>query len=771
MKQIKKVISILLCIAFITSVFSACSTINPDNVEGNLTKGSWVNLLSSHFGLDNEKDSEPYFKDVTKGNEIYDSVQACANWGIINDAVHFRPEKKVNREYVFASAVRAIGPAITKVKYDESDKKCAQAAVDLGLADNSSWLYMHEGVNEEEATKIAKNAAILFCGNTIVEHDNSKLTDGVKVQENTEGIVLGNSSVSVSDSANVQYEIGDIVVLGSGKDMRQLKIVGATKENGQTVYQYEQPTIDEVYDVIDVGGTGVLEDVSDIHCAPGVTLKSVDEVELVNSFREVAVQSLGLANGQTETKDAGTKFGSHLSFDISFGSDGLPKTSVKMKSGNGSFGVKGDSDEKADNSKYDITKTENGKPVDTSGVEIDKDTMYSYEEKNITEYANGNKKTVTTGKDYKAGWKVKGSIEVSDLIPSVDVKTKKVGPVITGFESFEYECNPSVTGQIGIEGYVSFDKTVMEVDYAVGPLVVGVAFNIGVTLNGEVTFTVSVTQKNKVTYDQKNGFKKVCSTEMDKTLDFDATLTITPVELSFKIKIGWFTLIDLSVSASVEFSLKLSGTWFVYSKEGMFKMGGDEAKLEDARSGFLFCREYKMVFPIVELEIGSKASLLGKLGMSYTWKIVAEKDGVLQSKVLEAHCEGKALNKVSQCTLDSMTTYDYENAKEVLEDPNSGAVEDEPEVDDYLFEVDTYSVTVEEGKTAKINVSKIPKGYSFGDIKVTSNDNKTATVNKLTANIDATEGTIVVEGKKSGTATLTVKLGKSKARQITVIVL
>lgn len=759
MKYLKKFLCLMLSMLFIITTFSGCSTLNPDNIESNITKGEWIDLLSSHFGLQNDKKHDPYFKDISKENELYDYVQACVDWDIIPKSDNFESKSKVTKEYAFATAVRAIGKEVTGLDNDASNREASKKAVEMGLADNASWVYMHEGIDKNEAEKISKNAAIKFCGHEIVDHDNSEYKDNVKIQDNTDGLIIDSTDNTISvDNQNPnapkeKYNQGDIVVLGSGKDLKQLKIVGVSEQEGKVIYDTEIPTIDEVYDEIDAGGTGILEDASDIHCEEGVTLSAVDGVALANSLKEATVESLGLADSNLETEDTAHKGITDFTIDLSFGSTSKPKVTFSAGTQNGkNFSAEYNNEKKANHDDYDIKKTVDGKAVDTSGVEIDNDTMYKYEEAKITEYKNGNTKTVKTGKEYKKGYNIKGSLTVSNLNPQANVKTKKTLGVITGFESYEFTFNPTFSGKITFDGYASFERTLAAIEFAVGPLVLEASLKMAVEFNGDIIFKVDVKQNTDISYTKKNGFKKVCTAEMDKSMSFEATLKLTPVKISVAIKLGWFNLIDASVSASVKFSLSLSGTYFVYSKEGIFKKGGDEAKLEDAQEGFLFCREYKLVLPVIEVEIGSSESLLGKFGVTFTWTIWDEEKAPLKSYVVEAHCEGKALNKVKQCTLETLKPYEYKNIEEAKEDENYGDSETGNETNS--LQIDTYTLNVTAGKTAKINVTQLPKGYSMGEINVESSDNNVASVSKL--DID---GAITIKGKAEGNATITISVG------------
>lgn len=759
MKIFKRVLAAVLAMVLFITALSGCSSLNLKNNDAVITRAEWISLLAAHFGLQNDKDSEPYFQDVSIENEIYDDVQSCVDWGIIPSSNNFFPDSKVTREYAFATAVKAIGSETLHFNGDETDKQLAKVANKLGMAKSTSWLYMHEGLTQEEANELGKQAAIEFCGHKIVDHDNTKYLDTVKFQENTDNCIIDtiNNKVTVSNgvqsNSEAEYSVGDIVVFGSGKDIKQYKITGVSTVDGRTVYNTEIPAIEEVYDEIDVGGTGVLEDISDIHCEDGVTLTEVDGVLLTDVFKKAAVSSLGLANDDVNNQQTGSDKGANFKIEIEFSSDSKPELSASADLGNGwEFeGSGGGEDKKANKDLYDITK--NGEEiVDKSGEKISPDLIRKYEKEKITKNKNG-KTTVSTGYEYKRGWKITGAVEVTNMQPSVDVQTNKFLGAVTGFKSYDIECNPTFEGSVEIEGYASFERKIAAVEYAVGPLVVEVALNMKVELNGKVTFGVSVKQNTHISYSEDNGYKKVCSSNIEPSIEFEASLKITPVEISLSLKIGWFTLIDASISAAVKFSLKLSGTWFVFSREGIFAKGGDEIKLEDAKTGFLFCREYQFVGPLVELKLGTEASLLGKIGVSFTWKIMDEEDAPLKPLFnLKSHCEGEALNAVDQCTADSLKPYEYKDVDEAKQDENYD--ESTTTGNEYnTLIVDTYAVDVEKGKEATITVEEMPKGYSIGDVKVVSSDNNVAQVSSISPN-----GSIKVKGVSEGTATMSISV-------------
>lgn len=769
MKVLKRIISILLVVALMITTFSACSSFNLKNMDNILTKGEWIDILGNHFGYENENDTEAYFSDVSKDDDYFRNVQACVEWGVIKASDKFNPDVNITKEYAFATAVRAIGNEITGLDDDVSDKVAAKKAKDLGLAESQSWTYMHSGVTAEEAEEIGKKAAVLFCGREIVNHDNTTYQEDVIIQENIEGVILDtvdNKVTIPNDKAEQKYAVGDIVVFGTGKNLRQVKITSVTERNGKTEYDYEIPEIYEVYDEIDVGGKGVLEDVSDVKCEDGVTLSEADGVTMLNALKPAIAESLGLANENDNVTDVADD--ATLKFDISFGSG--TKLEVKPSYESGSTSIEGsyNNERFGNNDDYEINATENGEVVDASGQKIPADLIEKYEKQEITTYKNGAKKTVTTGHEYKKGWKVTGSVSVSGLNPSVDIKTKKFLGAPVGFKSFDIVCNPTFNGSISVEGYVSIEKTIATVAFQAGPITIEVGLKMAVDLNGKVTFGISIKQSNSISYSEKNGFKKVSDSETKPYVDFEATLKITPVKIILKLCIGWFNLIDASISAAIEFSLKLSGAYFVYSQEGLFKKGGDEVKLEDAKNGFLFCREYKLVLPIIELELGTSESLLGKIGLSFHWTIMAEEDAPLKSMVLKAHCEGEALNKVDQCTLDTLEPYKYENPDEAKEDENydeSTTTGSEANV----FTIDKYTIDVEKGAQKTVTVSQLPKGYSIGDCEFTSSDNDIAKVVDLIPNQDG-NGEFTVEGISEGNATITVKTKDGKYQQSVLVI-
>lgn len=786
MKIFKRVISLMLCIALLTATFSACSTFNLNNIDSAITKGEWIETLGAHFGFQSEKDSEPYFKDVSKDDDGYNYIQASVDHGIISAEENFNPSSKVTREYVFATAVKAVGNDITKLEDNSSDKVAAKKAYELGLAKSKSWKYMHEGITEEEAEEISKQASILFCGKEIADHDNTKLQDNVKVQENTENLIIDtvHNKVTVKENAENQpeYSIGDIVVFGTGADIKQYKITGVSNDNGELVYETEIPTIDEVYDEIDVAGVGVLEDASDIQCADGVELIGFNGVELVDTFKEVTASSLGLANSDNSivNTDAETKSDSNFKISLKFGSDGKPEVSASTDSiGNGEteFSI-GSNKEKGNAKDYDISKSVDGKsvplnkdglPVDEKGNTISKDLISKYEEQKITEYKNGNTKTVTTGKEYKKGWKLTGEIEFSNMQPQVDVKTKKgfLG-VITGFESFEIVCNPTTNVNIAFEGYTAFEKTIVKVAYSVGPITIEGAINMKLDTNGQISFNMTFKQNNRVSYTSDNGFVKTCNSEQDFQPSINASIKWTPISISLSLKLGWFKIIGVSLDIAIEASIKLSGTFFVYSKEGLYKMGGDEAMLQDAQLGFLFCREYKIVLPIIELKIGGDAdpdSLAAKVGLSYTWKIMAEKGGLINSPVLGAHCEGSAFNNVKTCTLEGLKPYEYKNLEEAKKDEHYDENTTSPDAYN-SFELNTYAVDLAVGEESSIEFVNFPKGYSAGDVEWEISDQSIINLSK----IDPGNNKILVKGVKSGIATITFKIPDGSEQAVTVIV-
>lgn len=108
-------------LCLITSVLTALScgcTKKPDNP---VTCGEWIRLINEKAGLIPEYRAEPYYVNITSSSEYFASVQTAVEWGILETGYPFDPGQYLNRELTAYTLMNLAGRHETDIKTDIRD--------------------------------------------------------------------------------------------------------------------------------------------------------------------------------------------------------------------------------------------------------------------------------------------------------------------------------------------------------------------------------------------------------------------------------------------------------------------------------------------------------------------------------------------------------------------------------------------------------------------------------------------------------------------------
>lgn len=756
-KYIVKIISFIMVLTLITTTFSACSSLNLNNVEAALTKGQWIGYLGDFFGLDGSDTDEQYFKDVSVNDELFPYVEACVNWNIIPKSEKFNDSEKVTREYVFATLVRAIGDKVTGLGEYPSDKEAAEYAVKSGLASSKSWLYMHEGVTAEEAEEFAESAAAIALTREYAEYDNTEYNSNLKQHEDVSDCIVDQvDNIVTINGENPGYKVGDIVAFGEGVDTVYVKVKNVKENDGKTVLETETPDLEDVFEKIDISGTSYVTDASQIQCEPGAELIEFDGMEVVGVNEKPVVKDLGSVSDDanlcfSDIKKNKSNTSKNFTFKLSFGSKGPSVEIVPNVNKFTSF---------------------LGTSVGFNGVKPNADEISKWcSEKTLPERTQKKTGWASVEDKYKAGWSLTGTLTVNDFTVSTEIDTKEILNKTIGLNSMDITTSSKTSFNVALKGYLSQElKVATVVIPVVGPLGVKIAIKVHAEINGQLSYTYEVENKTNVSYSTKKGAKQTSSTTDSNKVEFQVEISVG-VEFSLAVSLGSFSVVEFALDISVKVTAKIGWTWLNYSKEGLYLKGGDEAYLEDRNDAFLVCLEVKAVLPVVGLTV--------KLFPDVKWlklkivdkKLVDEKKAPIKAGVIKLHWEfegNKFVYKGDECLKDSLVEYKYEGLDEAKEDEN---YDEETTIGDehhFLTTLDTYLVEMNVGDYAEVNVVGMPHGYSIGDIKCSVEDSNIAQL-KSVEPTGVQSGAIKLYGNTPGITTLNVTL-KGKDSKVTVIV-
>ncbi|MCM1114554.1 MAG: pilus assembly protein N-terminal domain-containing protein [Clostridium sp.] len=770
MKYKKRIISLILCLVFITSLFSACSTINPNNINANITKGEWIETLGRYFGMDTYKQSESYFLDVSNDDSFFPYLQSCVEWEIIPSGEKFNPNSKINREYALSKIVYAIGSNITDLTLSNNDDKSAAFyAVDLKIGESKSWIYMHEGLTMDEAEKLLELATATYASEQIAEYDHSKLADGVKIQSlndaNVTHINIKDNKVLIYDlNAKDNYNVGDVVVFGEGKSKKALKITKIQSEEERIILSTESPALEEVYETIDFSSIGSLESLDDIETIDGVEVTSFNS-EPVNTntdvLEKVNVEPLGIANSDFQTEEVLRKEdrikGAELSLSVSINDKGEIKVdkSISGLKGSASVGTKTEDDildkEEIENNKKDwLDKVDSkGNPVSKSDIENQGLNSNDLPSSDSTE----SKEVAEKKSPLSAGYEVKGTISLKDVY--IDVVADVTVPLLRVNE-LSVAPNAKIETSVSVSGKASFEKEIGTLKFMLGStgFEIDAHLLLSATLSGEVKLSWAINNNTKIEY--KNGnLKKTSSVtgensaEVSAKFEWGVGLRLVLAACFLPDKFNRVLNIDLTIGQSYSVKGKATNLILIGSEKKLYRKGGDEDKSIGYNDAILICAEYEKISPIVKIKFGTDSkTLVNKLKLTFEAELIGKK-GIFKKVDAETKHYEIGNGVVKKCSLEGLERYvaDKELEEDVTENQTTASNDNVNSLNG--LQIDTYALEVEKGKTGTISILSYPEGKNIDDISVQSYDTSIATVT-------IKDGKIIVIAKKEGTTSIGV---------------
>lgn len=758
MKYLKKFLCLMLSMLFIITTFSGCSTLNPDNIESNITKGEWFNLLKDSFGfetneknvvIENEKDKQEY------------TIRSLKSWDVIGNEDANNLDDKISRSYALATAVYAVGEETTKLNRQEtSEKKAADFAVDNHIGESKSFVYMNEGISKNEAEKIIEYSIRLYHSREIETFDKSIYKEDLQVEKDTESYRIDsvNNTISVDSNKN-KYKKGDIVLFGEGVDAKVVEIKDVSNKNGKALLDYKIADIEQYMESVDVSGSATVEKASDVKTGDGCKLVSFNGQTLVGNNDKPSIDYLGTSNQYSIEHTAAHEnpFGlkksdlmskkSDLGIEVSLGTGGA---SIQKNFGN------------------DLNASVEGKykKLDENGKEIDRDVVEKWE---------------SGGQEYKkkAGFKITGKINIDDFSVDGNVKydtidasyfnmkkwkwdsedTGVINPFMGKDAWYYVKVNSKVTSSLSIEGYISEEIKLCTVPVAIGPVTITVDVKLKQKYNGKLEVSLVVNNSTEINWNGNRGFKNTSDTtkEMDFTVEasYEADLG-----LELGIGIGGKDIVDCGASIGFKATVSFKDSSLVLGDEGLYLHGGDENKLTNKKDVDLLCYEISEKFPVVKVSVNNGDSIFATLDKYVSVSLGGEWT-LTEGMEFKQHVEhNKGL--VDECTKDTLKEYDADDTEESTEETTEKPTENIQSI--LGLQLDTYAIDVLVGESKQVNVISLPNDCDMNDIDIMIDDESIATARKINNGISVT-------GISDGTATLTVYCKASdESMSVTVIV-
>lgn len=444
--KVKKLFALCFMTTTICFLISGCGGKNKDsdsidadnNVSSEFSKDDFVGLLGAEFGYEDYISESALFSDVKESNKYYSQIQACSEWGVIEDSGEFKPEDSVTLEYAIESSVKALRTD------DITDDELVDFYTDnIAKIDVSN---LNAKLDKETAAQIIKYA-VEYRGNVeIPQKCEYELTDGVK--ESKGNVFLNHDGTTGVIYGDSDYKVGDIIYWEESEYSTPMAV--KIKSIDDDVFTYEAPSIEEVYATLNISGT---------YDGTIINATSASEGTNVELGKEIydEINGYGVSCDLTDSYDTLS-----LSSNVN-----LDKGSNYVK-----FTAKADSKYKGDNSSANVTGTIVAE-IKNIKVTIDYDT------ENIL---NPNYLNAQVTFDTNVSSSISG--EFSKSIPLGEVWINVAGPI---------QLRLVLTANIGANGEVSISYTTANVLNAGYKKGAGLqkSFNSTPALNFEAETTVT----------------------------------------------------------------------------------------------------------------------------------------------------------------------------------------------------------------------------------------------------------------------------------------
>lgn len=222
-------------------------------VEDKLTLGQWLGMINQSFGMDTYVSDEPYFQDVGTGDSLFGTVQAAAEWGVVEEAEELHPEQTLTWRSALVTLVNAGG--FLPEETTESDK-IGYALEHFATGARSYWMDREiSQASAEEALETAVNQWQTFTYDTPVEkvdysEDTVDLSQGDKKVTDYQ---MEDDTVILPEEVAEEIQPGDIYVLPAGDGSmgtQAFRAESVTQKNGKT-YITNDPQEPELTDFVE----------------------------------------------------------------------------------------------------------------------------------------------------------------------------------------------------------------------------------------------------------------------------------------------------------------------------------------------------------------------------------------------------------------------------------------------------------------------------------------------------------------------------------------
>ena len=300
-----KRIAIALAVAAIIGIAAAAIVFGKGGEDGPgaedpVTRGEWVEMLGSGFGIDEHSGEQPYFDDVVESSELFAYAQSCAEWGVLEPGGSLLPDEPATRLFVARTALAAAEVDWSGYGQGSDGGGALECAFELGV--------VARGQADDPMTQMACDQALdvalsLFCAPSEGYADITLKASVADLSE-VEGIAAGEGFVEGSSSALGGVEQGDVIVVMQDGGPTAHKVEHVGEAGGSVRLGTSTPEIGETFETFDFSVTAYV---------------GRDDIEPLTdgvSVSEVRTAQAGYAPGSANIITAAGSKGSPLEFEL-----------------------------------------------------------------------------------------------------------------------------------------------------------------------------------------------------------------------------------------------------------------------------------------------------------------------------------------------------------------------------------------------------------------------------------------------------------------------
>lgn len=615
----KRLIAILLVISTLLGLLPGCVSEDnePDNggntpqpgtavpVDAYVTRGEWIAMLGQAFCLGIYNRESPYYADVTPDSDIFPYVQSAKEWGMLETfGDTFAPDQLVTLREVAVSAAVVAGmelPDEGDVDPDEAMSYARSCGIVGSGPENSNVNWS----GCEEAIAAAQDAFLNVSGEeklevtyaeNIVDLSQAEV-DAFDNQASLTGTVRddGGRRTALVETDSGIVEVGEGDVFTTAPTMEDpfgvaYKVVSIEEVNGEIVITTEEPSLGDLFDELHINTT-VSAMADNIIWEPGVSVTSLSTD--LNGPGEYQITLLGYHEAMPMSSSS---FSKSFSFGNGTTRTWTNKNSSKVATGEGS------------------------QALEDSNFVYDK-------EPSISDFGSGTDswtKNLEVENKFSAGYKISGSISINAITvtPKIEFSKVKIFGYETDLDDLSHleeasiTLTSDITASLNLEGNLSDELKIATVPIPIyGGITIKVVLYLYADASGSLHITAKLSNEAKASYRGGKGLESSAKStpsieaQVAIELDFGAKLTVALSALGVDVMDA-----SAKVGGQLEASAYVSGSCEVGEENGKGKTVYSEKMNIQA----------DLYAPIITISAGDKSTLLGKLGLSNTWKVMTK---------------------------------------------------------------------------------------------------------------------------------------------------